>query len=1132
MIKHIKILLIEDNSDHFELVKTILADVDNVEFDMAWAKSLAKGLKYLTKKNIDVILLDLNLPDSSGIESFIKINAHSYDKPILIMSALDDEELALEIVHAGAEDYLIKGQIDSRLIRQSIFYAIERKRLKVTLEKVQVELKSQVKRKTADLEKTNEDLRNKISEQKKIEKAIKANEIRFRAITERAAIGIALVNPDGCIMECNPALQKMLGYNKQELCCMTFLEITHPDDINDDLELSKELFAGKLDHFQLEKRYIQKDGEVIWGNLTASLVRDEEGNVKYAVGMVENITERKLIEKEINKYRQHLEDIVKERTVELKRANEELIKEINERKQTEEVLKDSEAKWRFLVENAPDIIFTMNRDGKILFINHAPEGMTPETTVGTSAYDYVPPEHRETVKQSIQRVFQTGKADSYEIAARGPNDTVSWYATRLGPIKESGEIVAAILITRDISERKKREREYKTIIQTAHDGFWCCDNTGYFLDVNDAYCELIGYSRDELLTMNIKDVEAQETAQETTKHIQQIIAVGYDKFETCHRKKDGGIIDFEVSANYLDTDGGLFFVFIRDIRDRKQAEKERLIHLSFLKNCEQIDKVIQKTADFDRMMSDVLKTMFSIFDCDRTWLLFPCDPSAKSWKVPMEKTRPEYPGAFALEVDIPMTPEAADAFKMALESEGPIIYDQKSGRSIPAAKQFSIQSQIVMAIYPKLGKPWLLGMHQCSYARVWTEEECKLFREITYRLSDSLSNLLFLRNLKESEEQYRNLYENNVIGLWRTSIKDGSFIKINRNTAKNLGFDNVQKLIETHKVSDFYPSDKRGALLKTLSDNGEVNDFEIPLTLGNGVEKDVSLCARIYPEKGYLEGSVVDITRRKKAESLLKASKKEIEKINISLKDRVQKELEKSRQKDFVMMHQSRLADMGMMIGNIAHQWKQPLNALNILLFNIKDSFESDELNEETIDELVTKGNMLVNKMASTIDDFRDFFKPNKEKEEFSVNKTIKESLNLIDAGFRYNNISVSLNEKEAVNVFGCTNEYSQVIINILNNAKDAIIEKDIVNGNIRIDAFYQDNAAVVKIKDNAGGIPEDILNHIFDPYFSTKEEGKGTGIGLYMCKMIIEEHMNGYIDVKNIDEGAEFSIVINREHL
>lgn len=273
-----------------------------------------------------------------------------------------------------------------------------------------------------------------------------------------------------------------------------------------------------------------------------------------------------------------------------------------------------------------------------------------------------------------------------------------------------------------------------------------------------------------------------------------------------------------------------------------------------------------------------------------------------------------------------------------------------------------------------------------------------------------------------------------------------------------------------------------------------------------------------------IANTLAGIIERKKAEEALKAWQKEIEQINTDLENRIKKELEESRQKDLIMMHQSRLASMGEMVGLIAHQWRQPLNALNLILYNIQDLFENYELPPEMLRELTDKGIYLINKMSTTIDDFRDFFKPHKPTEGFSLEKTIKNTLSMLDASFKHNSIAVSLNYKEDISIAGIPNEYSHVLLNILNNAKDAIVSRK-VTGKIIIEILRKKDYAVVKIADNGGGVPDNMINQVFNPYFTSKQNGKGTGLGLYLSKLIIEEHMGGSINVRNIKNGAEFKI-------
>ncbi len=269
------------------------------------------------------------------------------------------------------------------------------------------------------------------------------------------------------------------------------------------------------------------------------------------------------------------------------------------------------------------------------------------------------------------------------------------------------------------------------------------------------------------------------------------------------------------------------------------------------------------------------------------------------------------------------------------------------------------------------------------------------------------------------------------------------------------------------------------------------------------------------------------ITLREQEQRNLKEKQQEIILLNSQLEQRVQEELMKSRQKDHILIRQSRMAALGEMIGHIAHQWRQPLNALNLLLANIQQAYLFKELNDEYLDETMIKGKQYIKKMTTTIDDFRNFFRPDKEKEKFSLSHIVDNTLSLVESTLDYYNIHVKLQKDENIKITGFPNEYSQVIINLLSNSKDAIVENNIENGEIKIEISNDEDQAIVKLLDNGGGIPENVIEKVFDPYFSTKDDGKGSGIGLYMSKMIIEDHMKGRINARNVNGGVEFSIII-----
>jgi len=237
--------------------------------------------------------------------------------------------------------------------------------------------------------------------------------------------------------------------------------------------------------------------------------------------------------------------------------------------------------------------------------------------------------------------------------------------------------------------------------------------------------------------------------------------------------------------------------------------------------------------------------------------------------------------------------------------------------------------------------------------------------------------------------------------------------------------------------------------------------------------------------------------------------------------------LEALHEKDQMIMHQSRQAAMGEMINNIAHQWRQPLNVIAITIQDLMIAYEQGECSDEYVDETVKQIMNQVLHMSQTIDDFRNFLRPDQEMKQFNLVEAVRKTLVLVNDSFTAQNIRIETETQEDLIVTGYQNEYCQVLLNILNNAKDTLTERKIVAPRIKIKLFREGYKHVATISDNAGGIPDTILDRIFEPYFTTKDVDKGTGIGLYISKTIIEKRMNGKISVRNTDQGAEFRIEV-----
>ena len=237
--------------------------------------------------------------------------------------------------------------------------------------------------------------------------------------------------------------------------------------------------------------------------------------------------------------------------------------------------------------------------------------------------------------------------------------------------------------------------------------------------------------------------------------------------------------------------------------------------------------------------------------------------------------------------------------------------------------------------------------------------------------------------------------------------------------------------------------------------------------------------------------------------------------------------LEELQEKNQLLLQQSRQAARGEMIGNIAHQWRQPLNALGLIVQQLPLFHHFGELNRESLEKCVSQSMELIRHMSRTIDDFRNFFKPGKEKVRFKVAEAVANTLSLIKDSFMNQRIAIEVIEHDEPVIYGFPNEFAQTLLNILNNARDALTEREIYDPRVTITISSNDDRAVVTVTDNAGGIPAEIIDRIFEPYFTTKGPQAGTGVGLFMSKTIIEKNMDGRLSARNTEDGAEFRIEV-----
>lgn len=252
----------------------------------------------------------------------------------------------------------------------------------------------------------------------------------------------------------------------------------------------------------------------------------------------------------------------------------------------------------------------------------------------------------------------------------------------------------------------------------------------------------------------------------------------------------------------------------------------------------------------------------------------------------------------------------------------------------------------------------------------------------------------------------------------------------------------------------------------------------------------------------------------------------ELDSLNRNLETRIEDEVKLREENHRMYEQQAKMAAMGEMMDAVAHQWKQPLNALSLMGDLLKEEFSEGKVDQAYIDEMTGLAQAQIEHMVNTLTEFRSFFRPKDKAESFGIKRCVQSVMLLVNDEFMQNNINIHIKPQKEILLTGIENEFKHLILNIINNAKDAFNERDIQQRDIYIDFYQEDNHINLEIEDNAGGIPSEVIHDIFKPEVTTKPEGKGTGIGLYMS-MQIAHKLNGSLSVINTDKGARFLLEI-----
>ena len=368
--------------------------------------------------------------------------------------------------------------------------------------------------------------------------------------------------------------------------------------------------------------------------------------------------------------------------------------------------------------------------------------------------------------------------------------------------------------------------------------------------------------------------------------------------------------------------------------------------------------------------------------------------------------------------------------------------------------------------------------------------------------------------LRENEKILRALVDTNPESLLLIDT-EGTILAINDTCARRIN-TSVQEAVGKN-IFPLLPPEVGSARRRHAEEaiaSGQPVRFE-DMRFGRVIEHYVHPITDVKGDVKQLAILGIDLTDRKRTEEALRQETAQ----------RLQA-LESLREQERIMILQSRQAAMGEMISNIAHQWRQPLNTLGMIIQRLQLFHDMGEFSAEFLGTSTKEAMRLIKHMSGTIEDFRNFFKPDKEMVTFNVNEAIRQTISLVAASFKHQQIGFSIHSEGDPLINGYPNEYSQVLLNILLNARDAFAERNREDARVELRSFVQDGVTVVTVADNAGGIPEGVMDRIFDPHFTTKGP-QGSGIGLFMAKNIIERNMNGRLTARNTGNGAEFRIEV-----
>ena len=911
-----------------------------------------------------------------------------------------------------------------------------------------------------------------------------------------------------------------------------------------------------------------------------------------------------------------------------------IVKQEQELKKSKDEIKEKRDFYRTMMDNAPDLIWAKDLEGKYIFANKAMAEKLLIADVkeikGMTDVFFAKRQRALKPKRKDYHTFGELCADSDKGVIENP--TRSYQFDEYGNVQgeflfldvlkaplfnKDKQLIGTVGSGRVVTKEKEIEKELKLSEEKFRSFFeknravmlQIDTQTKKIIDANPAALEYYGYSKEEMLAKYIYDINMLRP-DIIDKRVDEVIHSKSKRFEFKHRLANGDIRDVNVFASPIKLGDQLcVFSIVIDITHERQIKE------ALAKSEQKYRILVESTTDIIARVSldghliyaspnaknivgvDVEGKMgqhISKYFSNKNELLQALDileNISKDEEPGTVEAKLKFENRDAVYVEMRYSPIIIDG---KVDSIHIIVHDisdrakaQEALKESEAKYKFLVENtKDVIAQISPMGKLLYVSPNTYEFGGYKPEEEMgnhisnyfaskwelakalKILRDVVFYKNSGVHEFYYKHKTGKKipvEVSYSPIIVNGRVKSIHLVIRDVSFryeaqLKLKESEYKLKEAQSIAKMghweyvlnarliylsdeafrifekVNNDKpwsVEDYtdyiLPADRkrvRRAFINSIKNKEEYHFVHRIQLSGERIRYVSQKAYHVFDDHGRVirsVGTIQDVTKIKETELALEKSKEQLTELNNKLLLKVKKQLAQSREKDRILLLQSRQATLGEMIGNIAHQWRQPLNEISLLIADMEDAFEYGELTEEYFQKAVKQAKSRISYMSQTIDDFRNFFIEGSDVPDFDPEVAIHKSIQFVERVFAEKKIRLSYHLAKGIRLKGKSNLLSQVILNILNNARDILIERKIAKPEVIINLNDGKDGVKISICDNAGGIDPEIMDKIFDPYFTTKGEKTGIGLGLYMAQTIVSRQMKGVLYAVNKAAGACF---------